>query len=90
MRCPECGTVRTLSLEHALRIERGQHPATCGECRRPPRVVVTEALRLYWLVEAGVPSSQLTGGAASYVARHGIPEKLAPLVASASLLPPYK
>ena len=89
VRCPDCGSSRIVSLEQALRIEKGLFRAQCPLCRRPASLAVTEAHRRWWLRQHGVPARALAGpgGAERYVREHGLPESLQALVASA-MIPP--
>lgn len=88
MRCPDCGAVRTVSLEHACRIARGENGAKCDRCRRPVPIRVTEEHRQFWLRVAGVTEPLAArGGAARYVRKHGIPQALNPIIASTAFLP---
>jgi hypothetical protein len=89
VRCPECHTPRTVSLEQALRIQRGVHSSLCHLCRNPPKPrPVTERERRWWLIQAGVPKQAISraGGAAPYVRAHGIPVELEAIVAGAAYL----
>lgn len=89
VRCPDCGSVRDVSLEQACRIQRGIHSAQCAMCKRPPTIKVTEEHRRFWLEQAGVPASAFSrkSGARAYVREHGLPDKLLPIAASAAFLP---
>lgn len=87
VRCPDCKAPRTVSLEQALRIERGVHSAKCTLCRNPPKSKpVEECDRRWWLTQAGVSRAaiQQAGGASAYVRTHGLPPELQPIAASAA------
>lgn len=83
-----CGATRTVSLEQALRIEKGKCTGLCASCKNPPRIMVREDHRRYWLIMAGVPEMTVSraGGAAGYVRAHGLPAPLQPIAASAAFL----
>jgi hypothetical protein len=84
--CPECGDVRTVSLNQAWRIDRGDSSAKCALCRRPAQIRITEQIRRDWLTYAGVPVSLTSGrgGATRYVRQHGLPEPLQAIAAGAA------
>lgn len=89
IRCPECHTPRVVSLEQALRVQRGMHSPKCHLCRNPPRMSpVTERERRWWLLQAGVAKADITraGGASNYVRTHGLPPELQAVAASAAYL----
>lgn len=87
MRCPDCGSSREVSLEHAIRISKGIHSSRCVLCKHPPKIEVTEEHRLFWLERAGVSGVTGPTGTAHYIRTNGIPESLKPIVASAAFLP---
>lgn len=84
VRCPDCGCTREVSLEQALRIQKGIHSATCPLCRHPAPVRVTEEHRRYWLELGGVKPTDLASGSRAYVRRNGLPDALLPIAASAA------
>ena len=89
VRCPDCGSHRTVSLEQALKIQKGVSTGKCSGCRNPPKIVVREDHRRYWLIRAGVAESHIAaaGGSAAFVRSHGLPAALDPIAASAAFLP---
>jgi hypothetical protein len=58
-------------------------------CKRPPVIKVTEEHRRYWLELSGVPATAFSKrrGARAYVRANGLPDRLAPIAASAAFLP---